>query len=135
MRTTVITGAAGFLGSHLARALVEKGRKVVGVDNLSTGTMLNLIPIVGHPAFTFLPLDVSTIETGDHAELVDTEEIYHLASPASPKLYQASPFETIAVNTVGTKNMLDLAERYKAKFLFASTSEAYGDPEVHPQPK
>jgi hypothetical protein len=74
------TGAAGFLG-----------------DNLSTGTMLNLIPTLGHPAFTFLPLDVASIQIGDHAEMADAEEIYHLASPASPKIYHAAPFNTVSV--------------------------------------
>jgi len=135
MRKVVITGAAGFLGSHLARALLQEGCSVVGIDNLSTGTMLNLIPIAHHPAFTFLPLDVCSIQWEKYAELADINEVYHLASPASPKYYQAYPFDTISVNTVGTKNMLALAKQRQAKFLYTSTSEAYGDPEVHPQPE
>jgi len=135
MRTAVVTGVAGFLGSHLAMALAKKGRKVVGVDNLSTGTLLNLIPVLGKPVFTFLPLDVASLQIDEHKELIGADEIYHLASPASPKFYQAAPFETIETNTIGTKKMLELARRNGAKLLFTSTSEAYGDPEVHPQPE
>jgi len=133
MNAVVIAGAAGFLGSHLAKALVAEGRKVIGIDNLSTGSMLPLIPILGHPLFTLLPLDVVDISLDEHWELKQAAQIYHLASPASPKYYQADPLGTIAANTSGTMKLLELARRTGAKLLYASTSEAYGDPEVHPQ--
>ncbi|MBN2980271.1 MULTISPECIES: UDP-glucuronic acid decarboxylase family protein [Cohnella] len=135
MKKILITGAAGFLGSHLAKSLVEAGDRVVGMDNLSTGKSKNLDGLIGHPAFSFIESDVSRRETLDLPELQDVEEIYHLASPASPRFYQASSLETISVNTIGTQNMLELAKRTGAKILYASTSEAYGDPEVHPQPE
>jgi len=133
--TTIITGVAGFLGSHLAKELLAKGKNVVGVDNFSTGTQRNIETLLAHPQFTFIQYDVSEPTVVDLPELQLATEIYHLASPASPKFYQATPFETIAVNTIGTRNMLELARRSHAKLLYTSTSEIYGDPELHPQPE
>ncbi|UJF32108.1 UDP-glucuronic acid decarboxylase family protein [Paenibacillus hexagrammi] len=135
MKKIVITGAAGFLGSHLAKRLIAQGNQVVGLDNFSTGRMENIAELTESPLFTCITCDVSQETTLLHSELNEAEEIYHLASPASPKYYQANPFSTILVNTAGTKHMLELAKRNQAKLLFSSTSEVYGDPEVHPQPE
>ncbi|KJS22726.1 MAG: NAD-dependent dehydratase [Clostridiaceae bacterium BRH_c20a] len=132
----LITGAAGFLGSHLAKKLVEKENNfVIGVDNLSTGLLNNLKDIIDKNNVSFIQADVSKKEIIDYKQLQDVQEIYHLASPASPKFYQAYPLRTIAVNTVGTQNMLELAKRNNARMVYSSTSEAYGDPEINPQPE
>lgn len=133
MKKIIVTGVAGFLGSHLAKKLVMKGSKVIGIDNLSTGRLENLNEIISNSNFSFINYDVSKKEILNLQELNGIDEIYHLASPASPKFYQAAPFETISVNTIGTQNVLNIAKENKAKLLYASTSEAYGDPEVHPQ--
>ncbi|MGQ7279439.1 UDP-glucuronic acid decarboxylase family protein [Brevibacillus thermoruber] len=135
MKRVIITGAAGFLGSHLAKELVAKGCDVIGIDNLSTGLRANVRELEGKPNFRFVERDVTSIEPAIEPEFAGVTEIYHLASPASPKFYQASPLETIAANTLGTRNMLEVARCLQAKFLFASTSEVYGDADVHPQPE
>lgn len=129
----LVTGVAGFLGSHLATELIQKGNIVVGIDNLYTGKLSNLNKIINNPNFSFIEYDAGNPEVVNFPELKDVKEIYHLASPASPKFYQAKPFETIEVNTIGTRNMLELARINGAKMVYTSTSEAYGDPEVHPQ--
>lgn len=133
-KKVLITGVAGFLGSHLAKDLLASGCIVVGVDNLSSGKITN---IKGLPEdrFIFKEMDACSRKLLADSDFHNVEEIYHLASAASPKYYQASPFETINVNTIGTKNMLELAKRNQAKMVYTSTSEAYGDPEVHPQPE
>ncbi|BBH21841.1 NAD-dependent dehydratase [Paenibacillus baekrokdamisoli] len=131
----VVTGAAGFLGSHLTKELLMKGNHVIGVDNLSTGKISNLDTCFESKNFSFIDYDVSdqrVIEVLENYK-VKIHGIYHLASPASPKFYQSAPFETISINTDGTRNMLELAKRKAAKLVYASTSEAYGDPEQHPQ--
>ncbi|MFG6496364.1 SDR family oxidoreductase [Fictibacillus sp. UD] len=133
MKKIVITGVAGFLGSHLAKVLLSKNNKVIGLDNFSTGKKQNLLAFSSNPNFIFIDMDVSLEKVKELDELNDIDEIYHLASPASPAFYQKSPFDTIAVNTIGTKNMLDIAKRNKAKLVYLSTSEVYGDPEIHPQ--
>ncbi|WNR43763.1 UDP-glucuronic acid decarboxylase family protein [Paenibacillus roseipurpureus] len=135
MSKILITGSAGFLGSHLTKELLGRGHEVVGVDNLATGRLSNLQDVMEHPNFRFIAYDVSDKSVIDLDGVQAVDEIYHLASPASPKLYQAASLETIYVNTIGTQNMLELAKTYNAKVLYASTSEAYGDPEVHPQPE
>jgi UDP-glucuronate decarboxylase len=135
MKKIVVTGAAGFLGSHLTKDLLRKGHQVIGIDNLSTGKRTNIEDLLSDPKFLFIEFDITDQRVLELMELNGVQEIYHLASPASPKFYQAAPFETIAVNTIGTKNMLDLARKNRARLLYASTSEAYGDPEVHPQPE
>jgi nucleoside-diphosphate-sugar epimerase len=135
MKRVCITGVAGFLGSHLAKEQLKKGNQVIGIDNLYSGKMENLAEFIDHPQFTFILFDVSQIDVLELKELQDVEEIYHLASPASPKFYMAAPFETIAVNTIGLRNMLEVVRKNKGRLLFSSTSEAYGDPEVHPQPE
>ncbi|PEI93253.1 NAD-dependent dehydratase [Bacillus pseudomycoides] len=133
-KTVVITGVAGFLGSYLAKTLLNThGTFVIGLDNLSTGKIENLQEILHNSNFKFLQTDVSSSDILQLASLSAVDEIYHLASPASPKFYQATPFDTIDVNISGTKNMLELAKRTNAKIVYTSTSEAYGDPEVHPQ--
>jgi UDP-glucuronate decarboxylase len=135
MKKIVITGVAGFLGSHLAKDLLSQGHQIIGIDNFSTGKKENLETIITNNNFSFIEFDVSKKEILDFEILYGIDEIYHLASPASPKFYQVAPFETIAVNTIGTQNMLELAKNNNAKLLYSSTSEAYGDPEVHPQPE
>ena len=129
---SLITGAAGFLGSHLVDRLLAEGHTVVGVDNLSTGRRENLADAMKLPRFTLVEADI----TSDFPlPGLDYGYIWHLASPASPKDYRRLSIETMMVNAIGTKRMLDLALAHGAKFLLASTSEVYGDPEVHPQPE
>lgn len=135
MKTILITGAAGFLGSQLVKVLLSEGHKVVGVDNLSTGKQENINALLSNGNFTFIHADAASEHLTNRNELLHVDEIYHLASPASPKHYQYFPFETIAINTIGTQNMLEIAKRTGAKFLYTSTSETYGDPEIHPQPE
>lgn len=135
MKKIVITGAAGFIGSHLAKALVDEGHAVFGVDNMCTGLPENVAALAENPLFTLLNFDAADAGIVDLPELADAEQIYHLASPASPKYYQADPFATMSVNSAGTRHMLQLALNNQAKIVFASTSEAYGDPLVHPQPE
>lgn len=133
-KNVLITGVAGFLGSQLAKELLAKGCRVIGVDNLSSGKISN---IKGLPddRFIYKEMDICSRKLLSDLDLQHVEEIYHLASPAAPNFYQAFPFETIEVNTIGTRNMLELARRLQAKLVYTSTSEAYGDPEVHPQPE
>ncbi|GAB2671384.1 NAD-dependent epimerase/dehydratase family protein [Paenibacillus thermoaerophilus] len=133
--SVLITGVAGFLGVHLASALLKDGETVIGIDNLSTGQIRNVRKLMDFETFHFMQFDVSDRRVLEFDLLYDVREIYHLASPASPKYYQAFPFDTIRANTDGTRNMLELALRNRAKLLYASTSEAYGDPERHPQPE
>jgi len=136
MQTVLIAGGAGFIGSHLCERLLGDGYNVICVDNLLTGSRSNIDHLQGKENFTFINHNV--IEP--LPEMAHVDALFHLASPASPnhhsKLsYHALPMETMLVNTRGTMELLKFAERNKAKFLFASTSEAYGDPEVHPQPE
>jgi dTDP-glucose 4,6-dehydratase len=128
----LITGAAGFLGSHLSDLLLAQGHEIVGVDNLITGKERNIAHLRGNPRFRFIRHDV--IDPLD-PEPGSLDRIYHMASPASPIGYVKHQVATMKVNSQGTWNMLELAERTGARFLMASTSECYGDPEVNPQPE
>lgn len=123
----LVTGGAGFIGSHLCEALLSRGNAVVCVDNFFTGRQDNVAHLLDHPAFELLRHDVCLPLD------IEVDEIYNLACPASPVHYQNDPVKTIKTNVVGTINMLDLAQRTGAKFLQASTSEVYGDPLIHPQ--
>ncbi|CAH8823298.1 unnamed protein product [Trichobilharzia szidati] len=125
----LITGGAGFVGSHLVDRLMQDGHEVIALDNFVTGKRQNIEQWIGHSNFELLHHDVT------NPLYVEVNEIYHLASPASPQHYMQNPIRTIKANTLGTLNMLGLARRTHSKFLFASTSEVYGDPEVHPQPE
>ncbi|HEY8326039.1 MAG TPA: UDP-glucuronic acid decarboxylase family protein [Ktedonobacterales bacterium] len=127
----LIAGGAGFIGSHLCARLLDEGHDVVCVDNFLTGDERNIAPLRANPRFTFVRHDVVTPLDDPRAQDVDV--IFQLASPASPVGYWNFPFETIRVNTEGTMRLLEIAERAGARFLMASTSEAYGDPLVHPQ--
>jgi dTDP-glucose 4,6-dehydratase len=128
--TSVVTGGAGFLGSHLCEALLTKGHRVICVDNLETGSLANIAHL-RDDGFEYVPRDVTTHITVD--EPVDF--VYHLASPASPIDYLRLPLQTLKVGSAGTHNALGLAKVKRARFLLASTSEVYGDPQVHPQPE
>jgi dTDP-glucose 4,6-dehydratase len=127
----VVSGAAGFIGSHLCGALLERGLRVLALDNFITGSRDNLRQHSSHPDFEFRQTNVN------EPVLVDGEVRYalHFASPASPPQYDANPIHTLKVGTLGTMNMLGLARAKEATFLLASTSEVYGDPLVHPQPE
>lgn len=139
----LVTGGAGFLGCHLVDKLLELGHEVIAIDNLLTGDLKNLEHLKDNPKFTFINHDVSlpfpeTLDSRLRAPEGELDSIYHLASPASPninspKSYHALAFETMQVNTTGTLNMCELSIKTGAKFLFASTSEIYGDPLEHPQ--
>jgi dTDP-glucose 4,6-dehydratase len=127
----VVTGGAGFLGSHLCTALLARGDEVVAVDNMATGRVENIEHLFAHDGFRFLRHDVS--------EYVwipgEVDAVLHFASPASPRDYLDLPIQTLKVGSLGTHNCLGLAKDKGARFLLASTSEVYGDPQVHPQPE
>ena len=126
-KKALVTGAAGFLGSHLCRRLLADGYEVTALDNLFTGTKSNIYDLIGNPKFSFVLHDVTQPFWGQF------DEIYNLACPASPVHYQHNPVETLKSSVLGMMNMLDLALKTKAKVLHTSTSEVYGDPLVHPQ--
>ncbi|MGI6685147.1 MAG: UDP-glucuronic acid decarboxylase family protein [Bacillota bacterium] len=126
----IVTGGAGFIGSHLCDRLLGMGLDVIAIDNLCTGSLKN-ISHIDSPHFSFIRHDV----TKPLPVLMEADYIFHLASPASPVDYQNLALETLAVNSIGTLNMLELAVKLRAKFLLASTSECYGDPLIHPQPE
>ncbi|GEL16221.1 UDP-glucuronic acid decarboxylase family protein [Pseudonocardia asaccharolytica] len=128
---TVVTGGAGFVGSHLCESLLARGDVVVCIDDLSTGRPANIGHLLDDPAFTFVEADVSASLDIEG----DVDVVAHLASPASPPDYHRRPLQTLAVGSRGTENGLRLAQRTGARFLLASTSEVYGDPLVHPQPE
>ncbi|MFA7172246.1 MAG: UDP-glucuronic acid decarboxylase family protein [Kiritimatiellia bacterium] len=128
-KKVLITGGAGFIGSHLARRLLADGLEVTVMDNLFTGTKANIYEMMDNPRFTFILHDVTQPFWGQF------DEIYNLACPASPIHYQRNPVETIKTSFLGMMNVLELALKTKAKVFYTSTSEIYGDPEVHPQPE
>lgn len=123
----LVTGGAGFIGSHLIDRLMAQGHDVICLDNFFTGHKRNILKWLGNPYFELLRHDIT------EPIRLEVDQIYHLACPASPVHYQYNPVKTIKTNVMGTLNMLGLAKRVKARFLLASTSEVYGDPEVHPQ--
>ncbi|HEY7143332.1 MAG TPA: NAD-dependent epimerase/dehydratase family protein [Streptosporangiaceae bacterium] len=125
----VITGAAGFLGSHLCRALLDRGERIIGVDNMSTGRPASLAGIADSPGLTLMEGDVSESLNVD----TPVKAVVHLACPASPTAFMRMPIDTLRVGSLGTLNALALAHANDARFLFASSSEVYGDPLVHPQ--
>jgi dTDP-glucose 4,6-dehydratase len=125
----VISGSAGFIGSHLCDRILADGHSIVGIDNLITGSRRNLEHLEGHPAFQQIDADVCQPVSVDGI----VNGVMHLASLASPMEYLAHPLETLEVGSAGTRNMLELARRHGARFLLTSTSECYGDPAVHPQ--
>lgn len=125
----LVTGGAGFIGSHLIDRLMESGEEVVCLDNFYTGRKVNVLKWLDHPYFELIRHDIT------EPLRLEVDQIYHLACPASPVHYQYNPVKTIKTNVLGTLHMLGLAKRVKARFLLASTSEVYGDPEVHPQPE
>ncbi len=126
-KTILITGGAGFIGSHLCRKLLGQGNKIICLDNFFTGSKKNIEELIKNQDFELIEQDVTVPIS------LAVDEIYHLACPASPVRYQFNPVETVRTNVVGTINMLDLAKNCKAKILQASTSEIYGDPKEHPQ--
>lgn len=127
MRRILITGGAGFLGSHLCERLLQEGHDIICLDNFFTGDKNNILPLIGHPRFELIRHDIIS------PIYLEVDEIYNLACPASPVHYQYNPIKTIKTNVMGVINVLGIAKRTKAKILQASTSEVYGDPDVHPQ--
>jgi UDP-glucuronate decarboxylase len=129
MKRILVTGGAGFIGSHLCDRLINEGNDVICLDNFFTGNKKNIIHLIDNPFFELVRHDVT------HPFFAEVDEIYNLACPASPVHYQYNPIKTIKTSVMGAINTLGLAKRIKAKILQASTSEVYGDPIVHPQPE
>ncbi len=125
----LVTGGAGFIGSHLCERLLERGEEVLCLDNFFTGRKENIKHLIGRPSFELVRHDVV------QPILLEVDRIYNMACPASPVHYQHNPVKTVKTNVMGALNMLGLAKRIRARILQASTSEVYGDPEVHPQPE
>jgi UDP-glucuronate decarboxylase len=123
----LVTGGAGFIGSHLIDRLMNDGHEVICLDNFYTGKKHNLLQWLDNPNFELIRHDIT------ESIRLEVDQVYHLACPASPVHYQYNPIKTVKTNVIGTLNMLGLAKRVKARFLLASTSEVYGDPEIHPQ--
>ena len=131
----LLAGGAGFIGSHVADALLGRADEVVAIDNLSTGRASNVAHLANHPKFTLVEHDV-TLPLPQHPVFADRfDAVMDLASPASPNDFKTMPLEILAVGSTGTRNLLDLAVAHRARFFLASTSEVYGDPLVHPQPE
>ena len=129
MKRILVTGGAGFIGSHLCERLLDEGHEVTCLDNFFTGSKSKIIHLINHPYFELVRHDVIM------PYYIEVDEIYNLACPASPIHYQYNPIKTIKTSVMGAINMLGLAKRVKAKILQASTSEVYGDPDLHPQPE
>ncbi len=127
MSTILVTGGAGFLGSHLCERLIARGDEVLCLDNFFTGRKVNIEHLLTHPRFELIRHDIV------HEIFLEVDQVYNMACPASPQAYQFNPIKTIKTSTVGMVNMLGLAKRCHARILQASTSEVYGDPLVHPQ--
>jgi nucleoside-diphosphate-sugar epimerase len=133
MKNILVTGGAGFIGSHLCDRLIENGNKVVCVDNFITGNRSNIDHLRKNKNFVLIEADASEDASTYLKKYSRIDEIYHLASPASPRGYQEAPIATYKVNSFGTHHLLTFAQEKGVKFLFASTSEVYGDPQIHPQ--
>lgn len=129
MKRILVTGGAGFIGSHLCERLLQEGHEILCLDNYFTGSKKNIAHLLGNPYFELIRHDITT------PYFVEVDEIYNLACPASPIHYQYNPIKTVKTSVMGAINMLGLAKRIRAKVLQASTSEVYGDPAVHPQPE
>ncbi len=129
MKKIAVTGGAGFIGSHLCERLLNEGNEVICIDNFFTGSKQNILHLIDNPYFEVVRHDV------EEPILLEVDEIYNLACPASPIHYQFDPVKTIKTSVMGAINMLDIAKRCKAKILQTSTSEVYGDPQIHPQPE
>ncbi len=127
MKKILVTGGAGFIGSHLCERLLKEGNEVICLDNYFTGSKSNILHLLGHPYFELIRHDVTM------PFFIEVDEIYNMACPASPVHYQYNPIKTIKTSVMGAVNMLGLAKRINAKILQASTSEVYGDPQIHPQ--
>ena len=123
----LITGGSGFIGNHLCRRLLKEGHYIICLDNNFTGSMENIQDLIQHPTFEFIRHDIT------ESILLEVDQIYHLACPASPKAYQYNSIKTIKTNILGTMNALGIAKRTKARILLTSTSEVYGDPQISPQ--
>ncbi len=128
-RVNLVTGGAGFIGSHLCEALLERGEEVICLDNFFTGRKANIHHLLENPRFELIRHDIT------HPIYLEVDRIFNLACPASPLHYQVNPVKTIKTNVLGALNVLGMAKRVKARVLQASTSEVYGDPTVHPQPE
>jgi len=129
MSSILVTGGAGFLGSHLCDRLIERGDDVICLDNFFTGSKQNVAHLLNHPRFELIRHDIV------RPIYLEADQVYNLACPASPQAYQFNPIKTIKTSTVGMVNVLGLAKRCRARILHASTSEVYGDPQIHPQPE
>ncbi len=129
MKRILITGGAGFIGSHLCERLLSEGNEIICLDNYFTGSKKNIVHLIKEPYFELIRHDITM------PFFIEVNEIYNLACPASPVHYQYNPIKTVKTSVMGTINMLGLAKRIKAKLLQASTSEVYGDPKLHPQPE
>ncbi|MCC6676551.1 MAG: SDR family oxidoreductase [Phycisphaerales bacterium] len=129
MKRILVTGGAGFLGSHICERLVAQGHDVICLDNLFTSQKTNIVHLIGRPNFEFIRHDLT------HPIWLEVDEIYNLACPAAPGHYQYNPIKTMKTSVLGAINVLGMAKRCRAKILQASTSEVYGDPTVHPQPE
>ena len=127
MKRILVTGGAGFIGSHLCKRLLEEGNEVISLDNYFTGQKKNIVSLMDNPYFEVVRHDVTS------PYFVEVDQIFNLACPASPVHYQYNPIKTVKTSVMGAINMLGLAKRVRAKILQASTSEGYGDPQVHPQ--
>jgi len=129
MKRILVTGGAGFLGSHLCERLLDEGNDVICLDNFFTGSKSNIVHLLKNPYFELVRHDVTM------PIFIEVDETYNLACPDSPIHYQYNAIKTVKTSVMGAINMLGLAKRLKAKILQASTSEVYGDPEIHPQPE
>lgn len=130
MKNILVAGGAGFIGSHLCECLLHQGHRIICLDNFRTGSLKNVSPLMNNPCFKLVEHDITM-----PYKIQGIDEIYNLACPASPVHYQVSPVETVKTSFIGTLNLLELAHDNQCKLLQASTSEVYGDPEIHPQPE